>query len=214
MKKLLIIGAAVCLSQIAFSQGTRFGIRGGLNISNIKINATYMGQSVSQTGNAIPTFHIGGMADIPLGELFAIQPSLLLSGKGANIDDGSGNTGKIRPYYLEIPVLLLVRTELPSTNFKIYGGAGPSFGYGLFGKATSQGQSDDVFSSDGFKRFDFGVDITAGVELPSGFQFSFHFIPGVADIGPGNDPSQPDLDYNIKNKVIQFSIGYFFPGNK
>jgi hypothetical protein len=214
MKKLTLILAAFCLTQITFSQ-TRFGIRGGLNISNIKVSATFQGQSFSQTGDAIPTFHIGGMADIPLGELFAIQPSLLLSGKGANADDGSGEKGKIRPYYLEVPILLVVRTQLPSTNFKIYAGAGPSFGYGLFGKVTSQGQSDDVFSSDGFKRFDFGVDLTAGVELPAGFQFSFHFIPGVANIAPANDPAVTGIDdYSIKNKVIQFSIGYFFPGNK
>jgi hypothetical protein len=211
MKKLLLTGAALCLIHIAFSQ-TRFGIRGGLNISNLNIKATYMGQSLGQSGDAIPTFHVGGMADIPLSELFSIQPSLLLSGKGANLDDGSGNKAKIRPYYLEVPVLLLVRGTLSNSQLKIFGGAGPSIGYGLFGKATSQGQSDDVFSSDGFKRFDFGIDLTAGVELAAGFQFSFHFTPGLANVGPGNDPTQPGLDYNVKNKVIQFSIGYFFAG--
>jgi hypothetical protein len=210
MKKLLLLGAVVCLTQIAFSQTTRFGIRGGLNLTNVKIKATYMGQTASQSGTGIATFHIGGMADIPLSEHFSVQPSLLLDGKGSNFDDGSGGISKIRPYYLELPILLIAKTELPNTNFSIFGGAGPSVGYGLFGKATSQGQSEDVFSSNGFKRFDFGIDLAAGVELPAGFQFSFHFVPGLVDIGPGSDPSTPDLAFTVKNKVIQFSIGYFF----
>jgi hypothetical protein len=211
MKKLLLTGAVVCLTQIAFCQ-TRFGIRAGLNLANEKINATYMGQSVGQSGNGIATFHVGGMADLPISEHFSVQPSLLLSGKGSNFDDGSGGTSKFRPYYLELPVLLIAKTSLPNTQMTIFGGVGPSFGYGIFGKATSQGQSADIFSSDGFKRFDFGVDLTAGVELPAGFHFSFHFIPGVTDVGPGNDPNTPDLTFNVKNKVIQFSIGYFFAG--
>ena len=211
MKKLLLIGTIVCLAQIAFSQ-TRFGIRGGLNLTNVKIDATYMGQSASQTGTGIATFHIGGMADVPISEHFSFQPSLLLNGKGSNFDDGSGGTSKIRPYYLELPLLLIAKTTLPNTNFSVFGGAGPSVGYGLFGKATSQGQSGDVFGADGFKRFDFGIDLTAGAELPSGFHFSFHFVPGLADIGPGSDPSTPDLTFKVKNKVIQFSIGYFLSG--
>jgi hypothetical protein len=217
MKKLLILFAVVCLSQIAAAQTTtRFGIRGGLNISNLKIKASAMGQSFSQSGDAIPTFHIGGMADIQLSEMFSIQPSLLLNGKGANIssDDGSGNTttAKIRPFYLELPVLLVVRTTIPNSNLSIFGGVGPSVGYGLFGKAKSDGQSSDVFGSDGFKRFDFGIDLAAGVELPSGFQFSFHFTPGLANIAPSS--SDPSFDFSVKNKVLGFSIGYFLNQNK
>ena len=211
MKKLLLIGAIMCLTQIAFSQ-TRFGIRGGLNLSNVKIDVTYMGQSVSQTGTSVATFHIGGMADVPISEHFSFQPSLLLNGKGSNFKDSSGGTSKIRPYYLELPLLLIAKTTLPNTNVSVFGGAGPSVAYGLFGKATSQGKSEDVFGSNGFKRFDFGIDLTAGAELPSGFHFSFHFVPGLADIGPGSDPSAPGFNFKVKNKVIQFSIGYYFAG--
>ena len=216
MKKLFILLTVVCLTQISFSQA-RFGIRGGLNIANQKINVSAFGDNVSQSGDAIPSFHIGGMGDIKLSELFYLQPSILLSGKGTNFkgEDDFGNpvTAKIRPYYLEIPINLVVKTTLPSTNLSIYGGAGPSVGFGLFGKVESDGESDDAFQEDGFKRLDFGINLTAGLETPSGWQFSFHFTPGIANIYNGGDVGG-GTDINWKNKVIGFSVGYFFSKNK
>jgi len=216
MKRLLILSAVVCLTQISFSQN-RFGIRGGLNIANQKISVNAFGDNASQSGDAIASFHIGAMGDIKLSELFYLQPSLLLSGKGTNFkgEDDFGNpiTAKIRPYYVEIPINLIVKTTLPSTKLSVYGGAGPSVGYGLFGKVESDGESDDAFQDDGFKRFDFGINLTAGVETPSGWQFSFHFTPGIANIYGGEDVGGgTDIDW--KNKVIGFSIGYFFPKKK
>jgi len=213
MKKLLILFSVLCLSQIALSQFT-FGIRGGLNIANQKVTVNAFGDEISQSGDAIPSFHIGGMGELKLSELFYLQPSLLLSGKGMNFagEDDMGNpvTAKIRPFYLELPVNLVVKTALPSTNLSIYGGAGPSLGYGIFGKVESDGESDDAFQEDGFKRFDFGINITAGVETQTGWQFSFHFTPGLANIAPDAD----DVDINWKNKVVGFSVGYFFKGKK
>lgn len=215
MKKLLILFSVLCLSQIALSQFT-FGIRGGLNIANQKVTFSALGEEASQSGDAIPSFHIGGMGELKLSELFYLQPSLLISGKGMDFEgeDDMGNpiTAKIRPFYLELPVNLVVKTALPSTNLSIYGGAGPSLGYGVFGKVKSEGESEDAFQDEGFKRFDFGINLTAGVETQTGWQFSFHFTPGLANIGP--DSGDPDIDLTWKNKVVGFSIGYFFKGNK
>jgi hypothetical protein len=154
------------------------------------------------------------MVELPVSEHIAIQSALLLSGKGSNqqSDDGTGtgNTEKatIRPFYLELPIVLVAKTTMPNSNVTVFGGAGPSLSYGLFGTAKSQGQSSDVFADDGLKRFDFGIDLTAGVELVSGFQFSFHYTPGLINVA--NNTSDPDVDITFKNKVVGFSIGYFF----
>ena len=208
MKKLFILLGVLCLTQISFSQ-SRFGIRGGLNIANQKVTFSGFGEEVSQSGDAIPSFHIGGMGEIQLSELFYLQPSLILTGKGMNFsgEDDFGNpiTAKVRPYYLELPVNLVVKTKLPTTNLSIFGGAGPSLGFGVFGNVEAEGEKDDAFQDEGFKRFDFGINLTAGVETQSGWQFSFHFTPGLANIyGP------EDEDITWKNKVVGFSIGYFF----
>ena len=211
MKKLPLLLAALCLAQLTFSQ-TRFGIRGGVNIANQKVKINVFGSDVTETGDAIASFHIGGVGEIGLSEFFFVQGSLMLNGKGCNLtgDDGNGNptTANIRPYYLELPIVLLVKTQMPNSNLKVLAGAGPSLGYGLFGKVKSNGTSEDAFQSGGFKRFDFGIDLTAGVELQQGAQISFHYTPGLANIGP----SDSGYDINWKNRVISFSFAYFFGG--
>jgi hypothetical protein len=216
MKKLFILLGVICLTQISFAQH-RFGIRGGLNIANQKVTVSAFGDKISQSGDAIPSFHIGGMGDIQLSELFYLQPSILLSGKGMNLDgeDDFGNPieVKVRPFYLELPVNLVVKTQLPSTNLSIYGGAGPSIGFGVFGKVKGGGEDEDAFQEEGFKRLDFGVNLTAGVETQTGWQFSFHFTPGIANIYGGEDVGGGE-DITWKNKVVGFSIGYFFSQNK
>jgi hypothetical protein len=208
MKKFFTLSALVCLIQISFAQA-RFGLRGGLNIANQKITVNAFGDNISQSGDAIPSFHIGGMGDIQLSELFYLQPSLILTGKGMDLsgEDDFGNpiNAKVRPFYLELPVNLVIKTKLPTTNLFIYGGAGPSLGFGIFGNVEAENQTEEAFQEEGFKRLDFGINLTAGVETQTGWQFSFHFTPGIANIyGP------EDEDLTWKNKVVGFSVGYFF----
>ncbi len=210
MKRFLLSFCIIGICHATFSQA-RFGIRGGLNIANQKVTNngnTYL------NGNAFPSFHIGGMGEIQLSELFYLQPSLVLTGKGmdlAGIEDGFGNhfTAKFRPYYLELPINLVVKTKLPTTNLSIFGGAGPYLGFGVFGNVDVTGEKEDAFRDEGFKRLDFGINLTAGVETQSGWQFSFHFTPGLANIYAPDDP-----DITWKNKVASLSVGYFFSKNK
>jgi hypothetical protein len=213
MKKLPLLLAALCLAQLTFSQ-TRFGIRGGLNIANQKVKINVMGTDVAETGDAIPSFHIGGVGEFGLSEFFFVQGSLMLNGKGCNLsgqdDMGNPTTANVRPFYLELPIVLLVKTQIPNSSLKVIAGAGPSLGYGIFGKVKSSGTSEDAFQDGGFKRFDFGIDINAGVELKQGAQISFHYTPGLANIGPSNS----GYDINWKNRVISFSFAYFFGGNE
>src|SRR5262245_57661109 len=124
MKKVLILLTVVCLTQVNFAQ-TRWGIRGGLNIANQKVTVNLMGNEASQSGDAIPTFHIGGMGEVKLSDFLYLQPALLISGKGMNYqgEDDMGNPvdAKIRPFYLELPVNLVVKTSFPNSNLLVYG---------------------------------------------------------------------------------------------
>src|SRR5687768_8525612 len=171
MKKLLFLTVAIAATMTVFSQA-RFGIKGGVNFANQKMKITLMGQSGDQSGDGIVSFHVGGVAEIPIGENFAFRPELLLSGKGANWkgedeDTEEPITAKFRPFYLELPLNFVYKHYFP-TGMRFYGGAGPSIGYGLFGKIKSEGESEDFFQDGAFKRFDFGINILAGVELSSG----------------------------------------------
>ena len=207
MKKLLFIAVLALSVQFVSAQG-RFGIRGGLNFANQKISVKAFGESASQTGDGIVSFHIGGTGEFPLSENIFVQPSILLSGKGMNFDGeddmGQPVEAKVRPFYLELPVNLIYKH--PLQNFSIFGGAGVAPAFGLFGKAKSGGTSDDVFSDEGFKRFDFGVNFLAGVEVNENMQISFNFTQGLANIA---NLSDDEIDVKWKNKVIGISFAYF-----
>jgi hypothetical protein len=212
MKKLLFLCTALAVSATVFSQ-VRFGIKAGANLANQKLKASFMGESASRSGDGIVSFHIGGVAEIPIAQNFAFRPELLLSGKGANMDAEDPNTGdpikaEFRPFYLEVPLNFVYAHELP-TGPRLYFGAGPSIAYGLFGKVKGGGQDDDFFQDGVFKKFDFGINILGGIELASGLNFSISFTPGLANI---TDADFEDVDVTWKNSVVGFSVGYMFGG--
>jgi hypothetical protein len=213
MKKFLFLITAIAVSTTVFSQ-VRFGIKGGLNMANQKIKVSLMGQSYDQTGDGIVSFHVGGVAEIPIARNFAFRPELLLSGKGMNLDAEDPDTeepftAKIRPFYLEVPLNVVYTHEFPA-GLRFYGGAGPSIAYGLFGKVKGNGQEDDAFQDEGFKRFDFGINILAGIELNSGLTFGVNFTPGLANITEAEDTSGFGADVKWTNSVFGVSVGYMF----
>ena len=221
MKRILFFLLACCIATVSFGQA-RFGLKAGANFANQKVSMNVMGANYSENGDGIVSFHIGGVAEIPLGKHFAFRPELLLSGKGADMaaqeDPGSERyTAKIRPYYLELPLNIVYKHKFPS-DLSLFGGAGPSLAYGLFGKADAGGAKEDVFDKDagGYKRFDVGINVLAGIELANGLTFSVNWTPGLAnlidaegaEIFPGISISDP----KIKNSTFGVSIGYMFGG--
>lgn len=214
MKKFLFLCTAIAVSMTVFSQ-VRFGVKGGLNLANQKIKLSLMGESIDRSGDGIASFHIGGVAEVPISQHFAFRPELLVSGKGMNLDAEDPDTeepftAKIRPFYLEVPLNFVYTHEFP-TGLRFYGGAGPSIAYGLFGKVKGNGNSEDAFQDEGFKRFDFGINLLAGVELNSGLTLGVNFTPGLANITDAEDTmSGFDADIKWTNSVFCISVGYMF----
>ena len=68
----------------------------------------------------------------------------------------------------------------------VFGSFGPYFGVGIFGtsKGTDDGVSSkpDVFSSDGLKRFDFGLGLRAGVAMFDNYRIYVGYDWGLVDV--------------------------------
>ena len=80
---------------------TTLGVKGGINIATVDTNVSDISDLVdSKTG-----FVGGGFVTLGLGSLFALQPELLYSQKGFQVDE-FGETVKFNTNYIEIPVLL------------------------------------------------------------------------------------------------------------
>lgn len=222
MKRITLFIAAILCAAVSFSQ-ISYGLKGSLNIANQSIHVTEGGMSGNESGSSIPSFQIGGFADIHAGKNFSFTPELLLSGEGTNLAGSDPNSGepltvKIRLYYLRIPLNLLYETDIKG-GAKFFIGAGPDFGFGLFGKTSAGFSSQNSFEDSLFKRFDFGLNFISGVELQSGVRFSINYNLGLSSIiGDTFNSligSTDGVDVKWRNRVISFSVGYVLnKGNK
>ena len=84
----------------------------------------------------------------------------------------------------------------------LFVGLGPYIGYGLGGSTGTGSNKVAAFSSDGYKRFDWGLHFTVGYQLPSSLNFRFAYELGLYD--KSTDPS----DYTSYNRTWSIGIGY------
>jgi opacity protein-like surface antigen len=94
-----------------FSQGAKYGVRGGYNISNLD----YDGISASNNKHR-NSVYIGFLADFSFSKNFSVQPEIQFSAEGAKEEP-------VQLDYLQAPVLLKMRL-----SDKVYLGAGPQVG--------------------------------------------------------------------------------------
>jgi hypothetical protein len=216
MKSLFLSILVILYVITGFSQ-VSYGLTGSLNLANQKIKASEGGLTVARNGSSIVSFQVGGFADITLSKNISFAPELMLSGEGCNIPGNDPNTGEsitlnFRAYYLRIPLNLLFETELRG-NAKFFIGAGPDFGFGLFGKSSVGFSSTNTFQDSLFKRFDLGLNLIAGVELAAGVRLSLNYDLGLSSIVGstfsslvGNASGGETIHWY--NRVISFSVGY------
>jgi len=206
MKKLIIfIAVAVLFTYSADSFAQTFGVRGGLNMSNM------LSKSDAHTADlkAIVGFHIGGTAEFEITDMFSFETGLFLMTMGFK-NEGELVDYKTNLLYLNIPITAKARYELD--NFNLYGLFGPYIGLGLSGKYKADDESVDVKwgsgDSDDLKRFDFGWTIGAGIEYEA-------FMAGLSyNLGLANIAAQTEGGYKAKNRAFLISVGYRFGVNK
>lgn len=179
----------------ANAQSTRFGVKGGLNISNF---TGYQEDVKSLVG-----FHIGGFAEIKLAKKFAIQPEFLFSTQGTTIEGYNGDSNTtVKVNYLNIPILAKYYiTDAFSVE------AGPQIGFLLSAKI----RGEDI--NDLFKSTDYGLNLGIGYDFTENFALGLRYTIGLSDIADVPDDSQ---DYpfaynaNFKNSNFALSLAYRF----
>jgi hypothetical protein len=210
MKSLFLCSLLVLCSFLSFSQAI-FGIEGGLNLAHQKLSISDGGATVSEAGSTIPSFRIGFFADSRMGQNFNFIPELLFSGEGSNFNgtdiNGNSETEKFRLYYIRVPLNFVYEDKIRG-DAKFFIGAGPDFGFGVSGKISTPDSSQSAFVSDGFKRFDFGINFLTGVEIKSGTRFSFNYYLGVASIVSSSINQLTGFDTKWYNRTIGFTVGF------
>lgn len=209
MKKILLFFALVAMSVVSINaqDNLKWGVMAGMNVSKYTITGFD-----SRIG-----FHAGVKAELGLSQEASgayMDFTALLTLKGAKIDAGSLASFKMNPYYLEVPVHIGYKYAV-NDDFALFGSAGPYIAVGLFGKAKAKvdgalvdlgefggnSASEDIFGDDGFKRFDFGLGLKAGVEFSKKYQVAISYDFGLVEVAK---------DLGMKNRNLMISLGYMF----
>lgn len=196
----------------------QFAILGGVNFQNL--NGKQFDDSKLEN-SLIVGYHAGVNVQLPIASNFYIQPGLLFSTKG-----GKNTTGELSTtynlYYLELPLNLVYKAPLGSGYFML--GFGPYIGYGIGGKATTEGgaltvktdvefqnvvEINDPLLVSYFRPFDAGGNIFFGYETAMGLFIQLNAQLGMLKINPEDKRILSDKSA-VKNTGFGLSAGYRF----
>mgnify|MGYP003576305024 FL=1 len=193
MKKIILTAIAVAAFSFANAQQTRFGVKGGLNLS------TVVGGDVDDTKTLVG-FHVGGFAEINIVEKFFIQPELLFSAQGTKVDGGFGGDVDFKLNYLNIPVL--AKYYIVDNKFSVE--AGPQLGVLLSAKA----EDEDI--KDVTRSVDFGFNIGAGYNFTDNLAVGLRYTIGLSPLTDEDVDNTDDYYDSAKNSNLALSLSYKF----
>lgn len=179
MKKISLLALILAASTIVFAQSPKFGLKAGVNISNIdwKVANTNFDNRIG--------FHVGMLAHLHLSPQWGLQPEVQYSTEGVKQSVTSGEyTWKTD--YINIPVMLQYMFD---NGFRLE--AGPQLGL-----MVSNDNNNDIFKSTNV-----GLGFGLNYLTYSGFGVGGRYILGLSKI---NEP----IAAEAKSRNIQLSVFY------
>ncbi len=185
MKKQSVFTFLLCLLFVSVSaQDFSFGVKGGINITSVG-GGTYTG--FGGLGSKI-SFHLGGVAEVPISEKLAVQPELLYSSQGTKWNFVGGSNLKLD--YVNLPIL---------AKYYIIEGlsaeAGPLVGFLL----STNAEKED------YNNLDVAFAIGASYKLNDNIFFGIRYNKGLTDINKNDE-----ITVSNQNNVFQLFAGYAF----
>lgn len=197
MKRILLSLLLSAVSIVAATaQELRLGLKAGPVLSN------FTGRNLT-SGYRLAA-HAGLVADCSLNDLLSVQPELLFSMKGDE-NKNLGTTANLNLTYLDVPVLLKVKTG------GLFFEAGPQLGLRLSSKYKINSVALKV--TDNYRVLELGYAAGLGYQLPNGLNAGLRYNAGFRD--PVNEnPILPGSGFSAKghNSVFQLYVGYLLPG--
>lgn len=198
----------ISASTYTMAQNSRFGLKGGLNLSNMTVEG-------NNDQNLKTGFHAGIFNKIGITESFSIQPELLYSAKGFkyNYDNSAIADGetKFNLNYIDLPVKLVFNL---SRDFEFQ--LGPYFSYLAGANVDTDAEVLEFFNIDTTDELDrenfnsFEVGLTGGLGFTiDPLVFGFNYNLGLTKVAKDNEPTEEMLG-DAKNTVIQVYAGILF----
>jgi hypothetical protein len=192
--------AAIALfAGTAAAQDVQYGLKAGLNVSNIGFTA----EDVTVLPGARAGLVVGGYAERALRDGWSGVAEVLLTMKGSKLDV-PGTDPKVRLTYLEVPVL--ARAELlgpRSSRVHLY--AGPAFAFKVGENVDPDLDDDDDTSGDDvFQPFDFSLAFGGSVLIRE-ISVDVRYTMGLVNVA---DEDDFDIGLTARNRTFSVMIGW------
>lgn len=209
MKKNVLVAIAVIAFGFANAQNTKFGIKGGVQLSSL----------IGNIENETPKLglQLGGFAEFRVAKGLFIQPEILYSTQGGKYEQSGINylyKQELNSSYLNIPIMLKYYVV-----DKLSVEAGPQIGFLLTAKGQYQIINDgEFFYGSGTTKhiyqaqniglnigagYDFTKNISAGIRYHFGMSNEIRYYPAYIDF-------EDQKQIRMRNDVVSLSVGYKF----
>ena len=197
MKKILTIAVlfTALMTAVPAKAEVKFGLKGGLNLTSISLDANAISKS-NQAGFFIgPTFKF----TIPIVGL-GFDASALYDQRKAEVDNTS-----VKQQSIQIPINLRYGIGLGSTA-SIYFFAGPQFGFNVGDKDIKTDVGNWTFKSSNIS-----ANVGLGLMLLRHLQISANYNFGLGKTGELTENTVPNqIKENGKLNAWQIGLAYFF----
>jgi hypothetical protein len=203
MKKSTLVLLAISLSISTAAQAQKRG--GSHNVSlGLKAGASltdFVGADATNRYNNRFGFHGGVFANIGLTPLFAFQPELIYSQKGAKTNAVDVN---YRLHYIDVPLAFHVNTG------GLFFEAGPQVGFLVAAKYQYGSASTDVQS--GYNSVDFGYLFGLGYQLKHGLGVGLRYNGGFTNVAKATTIGNTTIQARARNSAFQLYLTYSVSG--
>ncbi|WP_029272292.1 porin family protein [Flavobacterium sp. KJJ] len=191
MKRIILTVLAIMAFGFANAQQTRFGVKGGLNVT------TFAGGNYWDAKSLVG-FQLGGFAEIKIIERLSIQPEVLFSTQGAKLEDSFGDFDT-KLNYINVPVLAKFYI---TKQFTVE--AGPQLGF----LVSAKQEGNDV--KDSFKSVDTGFNFGAGYNFTDNVSVDLRYTVGLSNIADYDVNDTEEYFDSPKNSVLALTLAYKF----
>ena len=203
MKHLLFIATAGLLLGASQQAQAQYRGRGGNVSLGLKAGGTltsFVGADATNGYNYRFGFLAGAFANIGFARLFAFQPEIIYSQKGANYS-GSSDAG-VRLHYVDVPLAFHVNTD------GFFFEAGPQVGFLVAAKNQNGSVSTDVTSA--YKSVDFGYLFGLGYQLKHGLGVGLRYNGGFSNFYTATTIGNTTIQPRYRNSAFQLYATYSF----
>lgn len=184
---------AIVFSTCAQAQKLKYGVKGGVNVSDFSLRTNSFGQGFKNLWKPAILSHIGGYLEKPLSKKLSVQTELLYSINGSN-----ASLFKAYAHYLSIPLLLNLNIDK-----RLVLEMGPQLSF-----VHKARKSMLLMNS----RTDFGITAGCRVNLNPSVNVGLRYIQGLAPLSnwlttdDGNGNAKVLRDFYSRN--LQLSVAY------